>query len=182
MQFRVDPSDDRQPFQCGARPPAEPPAARSRTTASTLATYDRTRDLPALLPIWPAEVRDLTPETHHRLIQRLRRALREERRRGLAGSWTYDLARHVRLNRALKAELASLPPPLSSWAVPAFAPPEVAAIATPAACRVPSSSPAASAPRRSSAPPSDNRGAAATWSDIPPATSCNEYAGAASAT
>ena len=178
MQFRLDSSADRRPIQCGARPPVEP----TRWTASPLATYDRTRDLPALLPIWPAEVRDLTPETHHRLIQRLRRALREERRRGLAGSWTYDLARHVRLNRALKSELASLPPPLSSWVVHAFVAPEVATAANPAACRVPSSSPVASARRRSSAPPSDSRAAAATWSDIPPATSCNEYAGAASAT
>jgi hypothetical protein len=55
--------------------------------------------------MWPSEYSDLTPERHRLLIQRLRRALREERRRGLAGCWTYDLARHARLARVVEAEV-----------------------------------------------------------------------------
>jgi hypothetical protein len=38
------------------------------------------------------------------LVRRLERALRAERARGLACHATYDLARHVSLGRALKAE------------------------------------------------------------------------------
>lgn len=92
----------------------------SGPTRRALPDYSRTQDLPRLLPLWPHEVTDLRPESRHRLIQRLRRALREERRRGLAGHWTYDLRRHAALLRALQAEIAGLPPPLSSWAVPPF--------------------------------------------------------------
>lgn len=38
-------------------------------------------------------------------LNRLARALRSERRRGLAGHWSYDLARHHALLQAFKAEL-----------------------------------------------------------------------------
>jgi hypothetical protein len=41
---------------------------------------------------------------HARLLARMRRALRVERQRGIAGHWTYDLARHARLLRAYRAE------------------------------------------------------------------------------
>jgi hypothetical protein len=41
-----------------------------------------------------------------RILARLRKALRAERRRGLAGHWTYDLARHVELLRVYRLELA----------------------------------------------------------------------------
>jgi hypothetical protein len=41
---------------------------------------------------------------HVRLPARMRRALRVERQRGIAGHWTYDLARHARLLRAYRAE------------------------------------------------------------------------------
>jgi hypothetical protein len=37
----------------------------------------------------------------------LRRALRAERRRGIAGHWTYDLARHVELLRVYRLELVA---------------------------------------------------------------------------
>lgn len=117
------------------------------------ATYQRERDLPALLPFWPDELRNLTPEGHHRLLQRLRRALREERRRGLAGNWTYNLARHIRLYRALKAEVALLPKPLSSWAARAFVQAEREPRISRGACRGPSSSQAASAQQHNSGQP-----------------------------
>jgi len=162
--------------------------------------YDRARDLPRLVPLWPSEITDMTPEKHHRLIQRLRRALRDERRRGLAGSWTYDLARHARLYRALQAELAAVPPPLSSWAATTIrndrasdpvirfagpleqvAEPPAAALSR-AAYRAPSSSRAAIGPPHSSVPPSDSRAGAATSPDILLETSCNGSASGASAT
>jgi len=159
--------------------------------------YDRGRDLPRLLPMWPGELDNMTPEKHHRLLQRLRRALREERRRGIAGNWTYDLARHARLYRALHAEIALMAPPLSTWVASTHVThaADVARVAdtppislstprqppvNPAACRAPSSSPAASAPQHSLVPPWGNRGAAATSPGTPRATFCNECAGDAS--
>ena len=48
------------------------------------------------------------PQTLARLaLMKLRRALRAERRRGLAGHWSYDLNRHLGLS-AYKGELARL--------------------------------------------------------------------------
>ncbi|HAH63923.1 MAG TPA: hypothetical protein DCL72_00255 [Rhizobiales bacterium] len=49
------------------------------------------------------------PQTLARLaLMKLRRALRAERRRGLAGHWSYDLNRHLGLLSAYKGELARL--------------------------------------------------------------------------
>jgi hypothetical protein len=48
-----------------------------------------------------------TPASQHALIARLRRALRAERQRGVAGHWTYNLSRHADLLRAYRAELES---------------------------------------------------------------------------
>jgi hypothetical protein len=42
------------------------------------------------------------------MLARLRQALRAERRRGLSGHWTYDLARHVELLRVYREELAAV--------------------------------------------------------------------------
>ena len=94
--------------------------AASCASVSAKVPYDRARDLPRLLPLWPSEVADRSPEAHHRLLQRLRQALREERRRGLAGDWTYDLVRHAGLYRAWKAEMAAAPLPLTTWAAAPF--------------------------------------------------------------
>ena len=69
--------------------------------------YDRGTELPRVLPLWPHEVDDVTPEGRWRILAKLRRALRAERRRGLAGHWTYDLARHVELLRVYRLELAA---------------------------------------------------------------------------
>lgn len=68
--------------------------------------YERRRDLPRLLPLWPHEIDAGTPAEHARLLARLRRALRQERLRGLAGHWAYDLARHAQLLRAYRCETA----------------------------------------------------------------------------
>ena len=70
--------------------------------------YERARDLPQLLPLWPHEMRDAEREPITRACSRdMRRALRAERQRGLAGHWTYDLARHAQLLRAYRAEVAA---------------------------------------------------------------------------
>src|SRR5262245_28884482 len=83
-------------------PPAPlpaPPAARP--------PYDRRTELARVLPLWPHELDDETHEARQRILGKLRRALRAERRRGVAGHWTYDLARHVELLRIYRLELAS---------------------------------------------------------------------------
>jgi hypothetical protein len=68
--------------------------------------YERRRDLPRLLPLWPHEVHPPDLAAHASLLARMRRALRLERQRGLAGHWTYDLARHALLLQAYRAETA----------------------------------------------------------------------------
>jgi hypothetical protein len=70
--------------------------------------YQRLRDLPKLLPLWPDEISDETVEGARKLIAKLKRALRAERRRGRAGHWSYDLDRHLRLVRAHKSEMTRL--------------------------------------------------------------------------
>ena len=66
------------------------------------------RRLSRLLPLWPHELADPSLEGRQRRVALLRRALRAERRRGLAGEWTYDLARHVALRACYQAEVAEL--------------------------------------------------------------------------
>ena len=73
----------------------------------TLRSYHRRAELPRVLPLWPHELDDETPEGRRNIVCKLRRALRAERRRGVAGHWTYDLARHVELLRVYRLELAS---------------------------------------------------------------------------
>lgn len=70
--------------------------------------YLRTRDLPRLLPLWPHELEDASSEGTLRLLAKLRRALRAERRRAASGHWSYDLNRHLGLLSAYKGELAGL--------------------------------------------------------------------------
>jgi hypothetical protein len=79
------------------RPPRPNPAAER--------PYDRRRELPRILPLWPHELDDDTREGRRLILAKLRRALRAERRRGISGHWTYDLARHVELLRVYRAEL-----------------------------------------------------------------------------
>lgn len=79
---------------------------RGTRAAQSYARYDRSRDLPGLIALWPWEIDDASPEGRQRLLALLRRALRLERQRGIAGHWTYDLARHSRLLAAYRSELA----------------------------------------------------------------------------
>jgi len=64
-------------------------------------------EIAKLLPLWPRELADMSPAGRANVIAALERALRAERRRGLAGHWTYNLARHMQLLRAYRAETAA---------------------------------------------------------------------------
>ena len=65
----------------------------------------RARDLPRLIALWPHELADQSAEGSLLILSKLRRALRAERRRVLAGHWSYELNRHLGLMTAYKAEL-----------------------------------------------------------------------------
>lgn len=80
-----------------------PPPSRVATDAP-----DRAREFARLAGLWPAEIADVSPEGRARLIAKLERVLKAERRRGRAGHWTYDLARHAALVRAVRRERALL--------------------------------------------------------------------------
>lgn len=84
------------------------PGARHADTVRARPAYDRDRDLPRLVPLWPSEIADRSREGRLKLVARLERALRGERRRGLAGHWSYDLMRHAELLAAIKEERAAL--------------------------------------------------------------------------
>jgi hypothetical protein len=75
---------------------------------------DRRTALSRLLPLWPHELEDRSLDARRLIVGRLRRALRAERRRGIGGHWTYDLARHVELLRLYRAEIADLAVALQS--------------------------------------------------------------------
>jgi hypothetical protein len=77
-----------------------------RPTTVSPAACDRRTELARILPLWPDQLADDSPRGRRLILARLRRALRAERRRGLAGHWTYDLARHVELLRVYRLELA----------------------------------------------------------------------------
>ncbi len=66
--------------------------------------YCRTRELPALLKMWPAEVEDYSYPGTLRIAALLRKALRAVRLRARGRNWGYDLSRHMGLIEALKAE------------------------------------------------------------------------------
>jgi hypothetical protein len=55
-----------------------------------------------------SDIQDTSFEGRSKLVALLERALRAERRRGLAGHWTYDLARHLQLLDACRAEKRAL--------------------------------------------------------------------------
>jgi hypothetical protein len=59
------------------------------------AAYTRARDLPKLIALWPHELEDRSPDGCRRILAKLRRALRAERRRALSGHWSCDLNRHL---------------------------------------------------------------------------------------
>ena len=84
-------------------------ASRTRAKPACLLprNYDRCTELARVLPLWPHELEDDSHAGRLRIIGKLRRALRAERRRGIAGHWTYDLARHAEILRIYRIELAA---------------------------------------------------------------------------
>jgi hypothetical protein len=74
----------------------------------TKIAYDRARDLPRLMPLWPEELANTTPEGNRTLVARLEAAVRRERERGIADGWAYSPARHRQMIIALNAERAAL--------------------------------------------------------------------------
>ena len=82
--------------------------ARIRAMRPTRPEYDRRTTLCGVLALWPQEIEDDSLAGRLLIVAKLRRALRAERQRGLAGHWTYDLARHAELLRAYKQELRAL--------------------------------------------------------------------------
>jgi len=66
--------------------------------------YERSRDLVSLIALWPKEAQDHSLAGTTLIVEKLEKALRAERRRGLSGHWCYDLNRHAALISALKAE------------------------------------------------------------------------------
>jgi len=91
-----------------SRPPSGRSGFRPRPLPTTRPRYQRHRDLPRLLPLLAEEIAVRSDDNHARLVAMLRRALRIERRRGLAGDWTYDIARHAGLLEAYRMEAAAL--------------------------------------------------------------------------
>lgn len=80
----------------------------SRGTTEERDVYIRARHLPRLIAVWPEDIVDESPAGSERILERLRQALRAERRRGRSGHWSYDLNRHLGLIHAYKAELRRL--------------------------------------------------------------------------
>jgi hypothetical protein len=72
----------------------------------TASRYQRTTDLPRLMAVWPKELGEDLP-TRARLLDIMKRALREERRLGLAGHFSYSLPRHRALYAAYREEVTT---------------------------------------------------------------------------
>jgi hypothetical protein len=98
-------NDDTPPRLIARRPPRHRPRP-APVRAVTQRPYDRRRELPRVLPLWPHDLDDNSPQGRRVILAKLRRALRAERRRGISGHWTYDLCRHVELLRVYRLELA----------------------------------------------------------------------------
>jgi len=79
-------------------------AAMSATLNLGARSYQRERDLPALVGVDWTEAGSASTVVAARILRRLGRALRRERWRGRAGHPDYDLARHCALIQAWRAE------------------------------------------------------------------------------
>jgi hypothetical protein len=93
-------------------------SGRIQALRPTVRPYDRRMDLPGLMPLWPAELKDGSLAGRTGLVDRLKRALRQERQRGRSGHWTYDLNRHAALLAAYRAESAAVAVLRASLRVP----------------------------------------------------------------
>ena len=93
-------------------PKAQERKAASRVIAHAIragaASYERMRDLPALIRFDPFGVQRLDEVAAEMIVARLERALRAERQKARSGHWTYDLNRHIALHQAYLAETTRL--------------------------------------------------------------------------
>lgn len=69
---------------------------------------DRRERIARVIALWPHELADESVPGRRIVLEKLRCALRQERRRGLAGHWCYDLARHRELLHVFRQEEAAL--------------------------------------------------------------------------
>lgn len=70
--------------------------------------YDRERDLPRHLAIWPRELRDYSIPGTETIIARIQKVLRACYAAALRDHWSYSVNRHIALLAALKCERARL--------------------------------------------------------------------------
>jgi len=70
--------------------------------------YLRAVDLPRLIPLWPKEHEDTSTEATLKIIKKLQKALRAERKRAAMGHWSYSINKHKALLEALNTEKNSL--------------------------------------------------------------------------
>lgn len=106
-------ADNQLAVKCDASSRVEENQQSTALSHSYCPPYDRPKDLPSLIPLWPAEIADTSPENNAMIIRRLNDALRKERQRGRAGHWAYNLNRHRALKRALQAEREAQNNPLN---------------------------------------------------------------------
>jgi len=103
MAHPTEPSRSRHlPRRIAARRRSQPQASSRQEKP-----YDRRKELARVLPLWPRELEDDSRQARARILGKLHSARRAERRRGIAGHWTYDLARHRELLRVWRLELAA---------------------------------------------------------------------------
>jgi hypothetical protein len=95
MQNRVSNRDKATPADASRR------VCRKPESNSALADLQ-------LLPVWPKDICNRTPEGRRKLIAIIERELRKERRRGVASDRAYDITRHARLARLLREERTAL--------------------------------------------------------------------------
>lgn len=70
--------------------------------------YVRAKDLPPLIPLWPAELDDYTKEGTAYILAKINQYLRAERRRSIKSHWSYNLTKHVALVVAYHHEMQRL--------------------------------------------------------------------------
>ena len=75
-----------------------------QTISSNVLNYDRQKDLPRLIPLWPDQVKDDTLGGIKKIIKKIDIALQSERRKAKTNHWSYNLTKHIGLLIAFKAE------------------------------------------------------------------------------
>lgn len=161
-------------------------------TRRLAAEHERRGAIARLLPLWPYQLADASDAGRLSILAKLRKALRAERRRGIAGHWSYDLARHAELLRMYREEQAALTTrtaacygqhhPRNEAVLPKTAFSTAPDPTSRAGFRAPSVWQAATGPPHNSEPPWGNRAADPTSHGIPREKGCSGYANAASKT